>query len=314
MKIDRPSQSGFTLIEAVIVIVITGVLAGVVAVFIGNPVRGYGDTVRRAELTDAADVALRRISRDVRLALPNSLRVTSDATNFYIEFIMTSAGGRYRDAADGSTDLNPLTVPDCDSLPTPAKGPCFLDYVNSTNVSFDVLGVMPTMPTINAGDFIVVYNLGPGYEPANAYNYNIVTDACRANGCNIAKVDAVGGNTVTLHANPFAAQSPPLPSPNNRFQVVPGGVRAVSYVCPRNISGNVTRVWNYGFQPAQAAPPVGGSSAILVGRATCLVDYSAGAGRNGLLFIQLTLRSETTPDNSIESATLFQQIHVDNSP
>jgi hypothetical protein len=37
--------------------------------------------VRRAELTDQADVALRRITRDIRLALPNSLRVTTTGHN-----------------------------------------------------------------------------------------------------------------------------------------------------------------------------------------------------------------------------------------
>ena len=90
---SRRRMAGFTLIESIMVIVITGILAAVVAVFIRSPVQGYIDSVRRAELTDQADVALRRISRDVRLALPNSLRVTSDGTYDYIEFIMTSAGG-----------------------------------------------------------------------------------------------------------------------------------------------------------------------------------------------------------------------------
>ena len=53
------SCAGFTLVEAIMVIVITGILAGMVAVFIKAPVDGYVDSVRRAELTDAADTALR---------------------------------------------------------------------------------------------------------------------------------------------------------------------------------------------------------------------------------------------------------------
>ncbi len=59
----------------IVVIAITGVLAAAVAVFIKNPVEGYVDAVRRADLTDLADTALRRMTRDVRTALPNSLRV-----------------------------------------------------------------------------------------------------------------------------------------------------------------------------------------------------------------------------------------------
>ena len=116
----RPS-AGFTLIEMIMVIVITGVIAGMVAVFITTPVQGYVDSVRRAELTDAADVALRRITRDVRLALPNSLRVMNSGSVNYIEFIMTASGGRYRDPTDGSTAGN------------------FLSFTDTDDISFDVL-------------------------------------------------------------------------------------------------------------------------------------------------------------------------------
>lgn len=271
----RPCPSaGFTLIEMIMVIVITGIISATVAVFIRAPVEGYVDSVRRAELTDAADVALRRITRDVRLALPNSLRVLNSGGVNYVEFIMTSSGGRYRDPTDGSTAGD------------------FLSFTDAGDTSFDVLGPLPEMA---ANDFVVVYNLGvPG---SNAYA-----------GGNIAQIQGIAGNTVTLTAtNPFAAQSPPLPSPSARFQVVPGGVRAVSYACP-GTADNLTRHWNYGFNAAQAVP-AGGSSALLAQNAACTVDYvSAATGRNGLLYISLTLSSGG------ESVTLFNQIHVDNAP
>lgn len=285
----RPhSAAGFTLIEAIMVIVITGILASMVAVFITKPVEGYVDSVRRAELTDAADVALRRMTRDIRLALPNSLRTSGSC----IEFIMTSAGGRYRDPADGST------------------GGDFLSFTSTGDTSFDALGAMPSNPAIAANDYIVVYNLGPGYNPGNAYNYD--DTSCLAGGCNIAKIASISGNTIMLGANPFAAQSPPLPSPNSRFQVVPGSTKAVSYVCS---GGRLRRYANYGFKAAQDCPPTGTPPATLVGSATttaaCSIEYTANAtGRNGLIHIDLTLTD--TPSN--ESVTLFQQIHVDNSP
>ncbi len=258
---------GFTLVEMIVVIAITGVIAAAVAAFIRYPVQGYGDAVRRAELTDAADVAQRRIARDVRLALPNSLRVMSSGGTHYIEFIITQSGGRYRDETDGSTGGN------------------FLDFLGDN--AFDVLGPAELAP----GDFVVIYNLGvPG---ADAYAGN-----------NRAQVQSLGGNTVAL----TASHTFPFRSPGARFQVVPGGTRAVTYACPQAAAGNLTRHWNYGFNAVQAVP-AGGSSALLAGNVTCSVDYSANAtGRNGLLYISLTLTSGG------ESVTLFSQIHVDNSP
>ncbi|MBX9960417.1 MAG: type II secretion system GspH family protein [Burkholderiaceae bacterium] len=282
-------MAGFTLAESVIVILITGILAAVVAIFIRAPVQGYFDTVRRAELTDQADLALRRITRDVRLALPNSVRLSTAGGVHYIEFIMTRSGGRYRDVSDGST------------------GGDFLSFTNAADLSFDVHGPLPAMtPGL---DFFVVFNLGPGNAPANAYANG---DAC-AN-CNRARVTGVAGNTVTLATNPFASQAPPLSSPNGRFQVVPGDVRAVTYSCPvaGAAAGNLTRHWNYGFFAAQPTPP-GGSQALLATGANCAVSYApAVGGRHGLLEIRLSLSAGAGA--TVETVVLQQQIRVDNAP
>ncbi|MDP1607256.1 MAG: type II secretion system protein [Rhodocyclaceae bacterium] len=270
---SRPrSFAGFTLIEMIMVIVITGILAGMVAVFITRPIQGYVDSVRRAELTDQADVALRRMTRDVRLALPNSLRTVPNG----FEFIMTKSGGRYRDPADGSTGGN------------------FLSFTSATT-TFDVLGPMPLM---NGGDHVVVYNLGAGYTPADAYT-----------GGNVATLGGTGAitaNPVALTSNPFAAQSPPLPSPSARFQVVDQNDLVVRYVCDGT---TLTRFSGCTLAtPSTCAAP----GAQLAGSAaTCTIDFAPTAtGRNGLLYIQLKL----TDTPSDESVTLFQQIHVDNSP
>ncbi len=119
------------------VIVITGIIGGIVAVFLKAPVQQYMDVARRAEMTDIADTALRRITRDLRLALPNSVRVagTCDGTaTCFIEFLPTSGGGRYRAGLPGDE----------------------LDFL-AADTSFEVLGPIPAAV---AGDQIVVYNLG----------------------------------------------------------------------------------------------------------------------------------------------------------
>jgi len=276
-------HDGFTLIEAIIAIVITGVLAGVVAIFITGPVQGYVDSVRRAELTDQADVALRRMTRDVHLALPNSLRTVAGG----FEFIMTSGAGRYRDVGDGSTGGNVLSF-------------------TTASTDFDVLGPMPTITGGASGDYIAVYNLGVGYEPANAYNCSATPP-----GCNIAQVNSLpGANTVRLSSNVFAAQTPPLPSPSARFQVVPWSNKVVRYTCS---GGELTRYAGCSLATPSVCPAgaVLAGSAVTEPKASCTIDLSTAAlGRIGLLEVQLTL----IDNRSSESVTLFQQIHVDNSP
>ena len=51
-------QSGFTLIELVVTLVISAIVVSFVSVFISGPVRGFMDQARRARLVDATDSAL----------------------------------------------------------------------------------------------------------------------------------------------------------------------------------------------------------------------------------------------------------------
>lgn len=258
------------------VIVITGIIAAVVAVFIRAPVQGYFDSVARAELTDVADTALRRMTRDLRLALPNSIRTGANGTGQYVEFLMTSTGGRYLDEDDNPSSGN------------------ILDFNNSASPSlqFDVIG--PT-PAISGGDQIVVYNLGPGISPADAYEGN-----------NRATVASVAGNTVTLTANPFPAQSPSMRSPGYRFQVV---TTPVTYGC---VGNTITRYWGYPIQLNQPLPPAGAglqSALLATGVTGCAFSYTNLANvRSGLVGISITLQRNN------ETITLFQQVHVDNTP
>src|SRR3989338_3130689 len=143
------SSKGFTLVEMVMVIVITGIIGGIVAVFLTAPVRQYVDVARRAELTDIADTAFRRVTRDVRLALPNSVRVagTCDGTTTcFLEFLPAPSGGRYRADIDATDDVCPGGNSDDDIL-----------SFTTTDTCFEVLG---QMPAVAVGDQIVVYNLG----------------------------------------------------------------------------------------------------------------------------------------------------------
>lgn len=118
----------------IIVIAITAIVGSMVALFLRAPLDSYIAQDRRARLADTADSALRRMARDIRLALPNSVRVTTVGSVVYLEFLGTHSGGRYR--AQGGGDI--------------------LDFTAADN-SFDVLGPAIDM---EPGDRIAVYNLG----------------------------------------------------------------------------------------------------------------------------------------------------------
>lgn len=277
IKIPAPlmkSQQGFTLVEAIVAIVITGIVAAMVTMFIRTPIQQYMDAESRAALTDVADTALRRMGRDLRLALPNSIRV--DATGKYVEFLVTRGGGRYLAEAD---DLAPGNI---------------LDFYNAARLSFDVVGPVPAMA---ANEFVVVYNLGPGIPPADAYD-------CAA-GCNRAAIASVAGNTVTLAANPFAAQAVKMESPSRRFQVVSG---AVSYGCA---GGELRRYEGYAIAAAQPVPPAGGGALLAGGVADCNFSYTPLANQRAAL-VGLWVRLQNQAAD--EGITLFHQVHVDNTP
>lgn len=291
----RPHSRGFTLIEAIMVIVITGVISAIIAVFIKSSVDSYLTSSRRAELTEAADVALRRMAREVRLAVPNSLRMASAScpapdnalTCDYLEFVPTKDGGRYRNEGDGST------------------GGSYLCSGGTANTAFDVLGIKP--PSLGIGDFVVVYNDASLYDSTSVPSCKVPSNVY----CGGSRATVNGGGAGSLSVSAAFANSVVIcPNANNRFQVVDGATRAVTYACPTDGAGTMTRYWNYGFNPAQAPPP-GGSTAAVVQRATCAIRYTPNVlRRNGLLSITLTVSDAA----SGEQIVAFREIHVDNTP
>lgn len=123
------AQRAFTLIELVVVIAVMAILGGISVTFISHSIFGYVNSTAYYQLADRADVALRRMSRDVRNALPNSVWVASDGS--YVEFIPIKNAGRYQQDT--------------------------LDFVTA-NDSFNVIG--PAIASVSSGDQLVIYNLG----------------------------------------------------------------------------------------------------------------------------------------------------------
>lgn len=295
---QQSSRAGFTLVELIVVMVITGIIAGMVALFIRVPIQSYVDNVARAELSDVADTALHRLSRELRLALPNSVRVSADGR--YLEFLLTKTGGRYLAEEDELNVGNVLSFSGTSSNP----------------LLFDVVGNMPSgRQAIMPGDSIVVYNLGPGFDPVDAYN---CTGIAPNRVCNRATVASLAGNTITLVDNPFKNQSSTpdgasFPSPGSRFQVVS---TPVSYYCNAGSNGQLIRYAGYPIQKDQPVSAAGAPLATAPSQARvadrvqdCKFTFSTLVNiQRGLVSLLITLGVGN------ETLTLQQQVHVDNAP
>ena len=104
---SRPDQQGFTLMELVVVLTLSSILAVIVSAFISAPMESYVTLSQPAILMDKADSALSLITRDVQQALPNSLRTR------HIQFC-DSNNNRINDGAE-TTAIDSGTVLSCAS-------------------------------------------------------------------------------------------------------------------------------------------------------------------------------------------------------
>jgi MSHA biogenesis protein MshO len=271
----------------IVVIVITGIIAGIVAIFIQAPVQGYVDSARRAELTDIADTALRRMARDIRIAVPNSVRFTN-CTAPCVEFIPTKDGGRYRSQTrpDGTGDTLIFNLPDGTVEP---------------DETFDIVGGAIDFV---AGDFIVV---GSTQSNGSLPYSTAVSGVLRAHKAYAHPTVSIT-NTIGLPATAELS--------SQRFDVVDGTQKAVTYACINllggaldangNGQGQLVRYANYGFNNAA---PTGVTPAALADKVSaCTMEYDLPNQRFGLVGIRLTLTSGN------ESVTLYHEVHVNNMP
>lgn len=280
---------GFTLIELVVVIVLSAIVISFMAMFISGPVQGYTDQVRRAALVDVTDNSLRRMARDIRRALPNSIRVTTAGAVVAIEMINTVDGVRYRER------------------PPPANPARILDF-SAADDSFNTIGEFTAIskPFSSTQHYLSIYNVGvPG---ADAYELaNVITPP--GTQIDIA-ADALGGeDSVNLSpAFRFA-----YGSPQQRIFLVDG---PVSYLCDP-LSGTLTRYAGYSIAASQSQRDsagellgAGASSAVVANQVSaCNMAYAPGTSqRAGLVSLQLAA------SDSGETISLLHQVHVNNVP
>ena len=195
-------QKGFTLIEMVISITILGIVGGLSALIIDRTVEGYDATARRAKLHSGARLAVDRIAREVRQALPNSIctyngsSCNSSADRFY--FLKSSDGGEYQTQTgnySGGTARAPMPISD------------------TTANSFDVLSTNSL--NLSAGtNWVVLYNTN------NIAIYSSATKRKQILSITTKDVDGVSPFNDIAVINLTSTTSFPGHSPSRRFQII----------------------------------------------------------------------------------------------
>lgn len=271
-------QRGFTLIEVVMVIVIIGVLAAISGRFITGPMLMFADQARRSALTDAASLSLSRMSREIRSALPNSVRVTGGGTA--LELLAVVDGQRYRsDPATGTT----------------AKE--LLDF-SAPDTQFNVFGPLGTASSY-VSHRLSIYSLGQ--TGSNPY-----VDAVLSPAMNITLTNnAVPGPDLQYNVTMSVAHQFPFNSPGQHVYLVRG---PVSYICA---GGVLTRYENYTLnstQPATGAATGVGGATVTNKVESCNFTYQGAGVSRGLASLVLVLNANN------ERVRLMRQVHVDNTP
>ena len=286
----RARAEGFTLMEAVLVIVVLGIVGVSLGFFILPAVNANQAMQNRAALVDSAETALRRMARDIRIALPNSLKVTNVANGFTLEMIPTVDGGRYCNG-DGDCNNN-LTIGAADTV-------------------FDILGCFRNgafTASPGAGYRIVVGDsTGSSYTGAAVITpttTSISLSIWPGTGATptVCGSDSATANTSNRHRVTLsAAQTFPSSSPRRRVFVVS---TAAAYVC-NTTTQTLTRYSGYTI----GALPTTGTAALVTDKVTAcsVTSTTAQVQAKGIVTLALTLT------NGGEAVTLMHQAQLDNS-
>ena len=296
------AQNGFSLLELILVVVLLGVLASGAGLLITRPIEAYNDQLRRQHLVDQGEMALRQIARDLRRALPNSVRVGGSGSA--LEMVNSVAGARYRDEIGGSSFVSTND---------------WLDFSIADN-SFNLLG--PLVGTFTGNERLVIYNTAHTnfYRDVTAgSNPGIVTPTLTTFTLSTAAATFAGE-----YDEPRISLSQPFQfsqrSPGQRIFLIDG---PISYICNTG-ARTMTRYDNYAYQNDTSQPVVDtsfnpsntGFGSVQSGRvltqlSACNFTYSPGVSQRGsIVTIQITIDDQP----SGESISLYHQVHVLNVP
>jgi MSHA biogenesis protein MshO len=254
-KLRGGFQSGFTLVELVVVIVLSTIVVGFATMFMTTPIDAYFASSRRAELVDTSEAITRRLSADLRSALPNSVRISNVGTRSTIEMMTYSDVAFYRTAA-GTTGPS-----DVDSLLLIGGNDSKFSSIGRLKAAYPGL---PRPLTLSQGWRIAI---NPQNVPVtNAGNVYATTNNVISQYNNQVKLTfnalEIGEDRVELANAIFKFNSG---SASNRMFLVSG---AVTYMC-NSAAKTLRRFSNY--TPAQAIPANESAAQLVAAGATNVV-------------------------------------------
>lgn len=285
-------STGFTLVELILVIALSAVVVVMVSTVLSRPLEGFVAQSRRAELTDLASTALNRMARDIRLALPNSVRSPDSQT---LELLPIHEGGRYRASLDaGAMRHDP---PRC-----AGSGPC----------SIEVASPGLDAAKVDEARWMAIYNIGgrsqgDGVWPPGNADLVAVPSVITPTDVGFSLI----GSQLTLDAGAtgFAFK---YASPQHRFYLLR---EVVGYRCDNpgtDANGDGTGVLRRAVFNTLAAGytySTANSAVVVDSVASCTFTYAPGTSTgSGLVTLRLGLKKKD------EGIVLLQQVHVDNAP
>ncbi len=298
----RCASRGFSLVEMITVLILIGIVGAAFATFLSPAVRSFQNQTSRAALVDSAESALRRMARDIRIAVPNSIRITNTATGFALEMVPTVDGGRY--CANGLADCTTSTQ--------------ILDFT-AADADFDILGCFKDASFVTAATAgTIAYRIAIGNAGNEIYSGSpaVISPA----GTNITLTTtsgACGSGASRNHVTLGTAFQVGEQSARQRLFVVPSSAAPVSYICDwtAGTSGTLTRYSGYGFQAAQptsaAAIGLASSTAVVasgIPASGCSITSTTGNVQStGIVILSLSLT------NAGETVTLVHEAPLDNS-
>lgn len=288
----RQSQGGFTLIELVIVIALTFIVVGMMALFITGPVETFFSQSRRAVMNDGVDGVWRSMSRDVRNALPNSIRRVNVAGVEALEMLAVLDSARYRPQIVPTVPNNEL-------------------YFNVGDQQFATAGAFQNAAVgFDRTDvYLAIDNRGVAGGDAYAFN-NVMTPM----GTRIQLNASALAGEVQVQLGAAMTFAPGPGSPTRRMYLVSG---PVTYLC-NPVAGTVVRYSGYTIAAAQAARASNGA---LVGAGAAVTPIAAGiTACNFAVSATPVLASDPIPVVTIrltatqqtESVSMMYQAHSEN--